>query len=114
MPWEQTAVVQDANTTFNSTNINGVDETLLEPGKTLLSAAEALGIGSAYPPGQVAAAFNRWPPAVQEAIRAALYEAVTSNPRVPVQFTWVHAPGFGVLASGTSDSTMVRLRSPLP
>src|SRR5437773_1407336 len=92
MPFMQ-AVVERANSTFNSTNIESVAPSLFEPGKDLLDAAMTLEIVKTYSERNH---FSLWPRSIQESLRATLYEAVTRSPRVPVQMIWKPAAGLGI------------------
>lgn len=116
MPWMQ-AVVERANTAFNSTNIGSVAPTLFEPGRSLLDAATALEIVQSHAERKH---FSLWPRSLQESLRATLYDALTRNPRVPVQMIWKPAAGFGIATweaagvNGSWTAISVELHSPVP
>jgi hypothetical protein len=116
MPWMQ-AVVERANERFNRKNIESIDPTLLAPGKTLLSAAVALEI---VQNDQEIQQFSLWPSSLMASVQATLYDAVSRDERVPVQFSWTPAAGFGVGAweaagvGGSYTAITVELKSPLP
>ena len=118
MPFMQ-AVVARANTALNSTNIAttaAAAQALLAPGNSLFAAAKTLiGLSPAEE-----AHFSLWPSSVQKSLQAALYDAVTRDPPVPVQLLWTPAAGFGVSiweaagVNGSFTAISVHLQSPLP
>lgn len=111
------AMTERANVLFNRENIDKIDPQLLAPGVDLPTAARELGIAAT----EAEVAFlSTWPAGLQEALRATLYSALTTAPRLPVTLAW--APGYDYemnlfQAAGTAQSiggTTVTLRSRYP
>ena len=115
MPWMQ-AMVDEANTKFNRSNIGGVNPAPLEaPGATLAAAAGGVGLAVS---AQALAYLNTWPMGLQRAIVAAV--AGAARQKLPVTFAWAPAAHFQVSfweVPSTAESTggmTVFLGSPYP
>lgn len=89
MPYMQNFVAV-LNSILDKSHIDALDPTLLAPGTQLGGTVQQLGITT--PP--VVEFIQSWPIGLQEAVRAALYSAVTRTPRLPVTFAWAPAYDF--------------------
>ncbi len=119
MPMMQ-AMVERANQRFNRENIKDVAarRDALAPGADLADGARALGVAS---DGREQEFLRSWPAGVKEAIRAAVYSAVTRpEGPLPVQFVWAPGYDFEVTVwevAGTPESLggmTIALRGPVP
>lgn len=116
MPWMQ-AIVERANMRFNRFNIDSVPTALFEPGRSLVSAAVAMELATDMDEMN---AFGVWPSSVQEAVRATLFDALCRENRVPVQFAWTPAGGYGAEiweasgVNGSATAITIVVKSPLP
>ena len=82
------AMAERANHAFNRHNIGSIDASALAT-ESFGEAAGKLGIAASAPER---AFLETFPPAIQEALRAALRSALQRTPRLPVTFAW--APGY--------------------
>jgi hypothetical protein len=112
-------MLPELNLLFSPKNIDRVETTMLAPGCELADTVRNLQKGGAMDVPETGIAFlQSVPVALQEAVRAVLYSAVTRSPRLPVMFAW--APGYDYEltiseATGsreTSGGITVLLRSP--
>ena len=92
MPRMQTAV-SAMNSTFGAEQIGEVDPEPFAPGgdgaATLSEAFQAVGVDL---DGATAGFVDAWPTAIQAAVRAAVFENLSRDGRVPITFAW--APGY--------------------
>lgn len=110
-------IIERLNVVLDRKHIHKVDAAVVAPGTSLAAAARAV--------GAVAASFERefidsWPPSLQEVIRAAIYSALTREPRIPVTMSWTpgydfevsvwEAPGTGRTIGGIT----IQIRSRYP
>lgn len=119
MPMMQ-AMVERANQRFNRENIKAMQaqSASLAAGTDLAAGARALGIAAS---GREEEFLRAWPAGIKEAIRAAVFDALTRpGGPLPVQFTWAPAYDYEVAVwevAGTAESMggmTIALRSPIP
>ena len=106
-----------ANACFSVDAMDNVEEEKLAPGRRLCDIMDDLGL---VPDPNYLAYLDAWPIALQEAIRAVVYDAMCRSPRIPVHFAWAPAYDYGVKiweAHSTTDSTAaitIMMESPYP
>lgn len=83
------AMAELANAAWSRERIDEIDAGLFEPGKNLVEAAVAVGVCATPSAQEVLGSF---PDGEQEAIRAAIFSALSRSPRLPITFAW--APGY--------------------
>jgi hypothetical protein len=115
MPYAQT-LFGSFNARFRSDKLDDVPAELFEPGRSLSDATRELG-GDRF---GMAGYIERLPPAIHDAIRAAIHSALSRSPRSAITFAW--APGYDyelgiwdVPATSTSPggiTLLVRTRYP--
>jgi len=122
MPWMQ-AVLERANTQFNSDHIGQQDPGQFAMEKDFVQEIESLGIVQG---DREATHVRNWPESVLLAMQAAVLSAVARSAGKPpeeavtVQFTWTPAAGFGVSVwevggvNGSKTAITIQLQSPLP
>ncbi|HZU72397.1 MAG TPA: hypothetical protein VE990_06455 [Acidimicrobiales bacterium] len=116
MPITQT-MLTSLNVRFSHDNLHEVPVELFAPGRRLSEAVrdERLRVHHF----DLAEYLDRLPPAIHEAIRAAVQSALTRSPRSPVTFAW--APGYDyelsiwdTPAAGTPGGITILLRTRYP
>jgi hypothetical protein len=98
------AMIERLNARFNREAIDQLDAELVAPGTTLAVAARKIGAAQTSAEREYIAS---WPAGQQEAVRAALYSALTRSPRLPVTMAWTPGYDFEVRiseAAGTRAS----------
>lgn len=123
MPFMQ-AFVGRLNERFNAQNIGSVNENVLKTPGTKLGDAAQKSTGGTAPikatDKEKSYVSNEVPPALQEALRATLYDAVNRPNRMPVTFVWFPAASWQIEiceVAGTAASQggiSVILRGPIP
>jgi hypothetical protein len=110
-------VAERLNQVFGRENIDRFSPELLAPGTTLASAAREFKLAVS---DREMAYLSSLPAGEQEALRAALYSALTRSPRLPVTFAW--APGYDYELTvwevpetkDTEGAMTILVRSPYP
>jgi hypothetical protein len=88
MPFFQ-LLAERTNAAFNRENIGNINPQAVAAADSLGEIAGRLGIAKTATEREF---LNTWPPAIQEALKAAVRSALSRNPRLPVTIAW--APGY--------------------
>jgi len=106
-----------ANEAFAASRIHKIDPKILSAGAGLADIMDKLEL---VPHEAYRGYLSNWPAALQEAVRAAVFNAVSREPRMPVHFAWAPAYDYSVKiweAHSTADSSAamtILLESPYP
>lgn len=102
------SLANDASLAFSAQNVDNVDETLFEPGKSLMDAVNVMDLGTQEERDFLAT----YPAQVLDQIRDEIYAHLTTAPRTPLVFSWVQTGNYEVVTTALSQGKSITIGGP--